>query len=68
MKLGKKSTLITAYASLFTIAGGLVAYDAHSRRAPQSKAVAVSEAKANPGVTLATVKARPLSEKKLALK
>ena len=68
MKLGKKSTLMSAYAALFTIAGGLVAYDAHSRRVPQTPTLAASEAKVNPTVTLASVKARPLGDRKLALK
>jgi len=68
MKLGKKSTLISAYAALFTVAGGLGAYDTHSRRVPRTPTLAVSETKVNPTVTLASVKARLLGEKKLALK
>jgi hypothetical protein len=42
MKLGKKSTLITAYTALFTIAGGLLVWD-FVRRQPQSPALAVKK-------------------------
>jgi hypothetical protein len=62
MKFGKKSTLITAYTALFTVAGGLLVWD-FARRQPQTSALAVKKIEPE-ARTLTLAKAtRPLTGK-----